>query len=292
MGSVAQLADLVVPAKLRRVIQHVRYTLSDRSELANLKPVPIAFGYDRIYHFHIRKTAGTSLNFAFRNAFQQGFSGSANEAALFSRHWAVHADRVYVTHNKYLLERGDYFYGDGHAAFHEVNIPANTFMITIVRDPIKRILSHYRMLLYWKNTNIDHPARKEEEGYLGNSFSDFLDRVPRRHLMRQLYMFSKSLDPAEAIETIKKMNFIMVTEDFAEHLRWLGELLQMDLRPYAEKSSYGPVELTEAERARLTEILEPEYRLLRAVAPLAGVHLAAGRLMQAEPSAVGAHILA
>jgi prepilin-type processing-associated H-X9-DG protein len=282
MKRLLKLADPVVPTKLRRAIQRAQYVLSDRSELANLEPVPIAFGYERIYHFHIRKTAGTSLNFAFRNAFQAGFSGSASETALFRRNWAVHAGRVYVTHNKYLIERGNYFYGDGHAAFHEVNIPVNTFMITIVRDPIKRILSHYRMLLYWKNNDIQHTAREEEEGYLGNSFSDFLDRVPRQHLMRQLFMFSKSLDPAEAVENIKKMNFIMVTEDFTEHLRRLGTVLQMDLSSYAEKSSYGAVKLTERERVRLAEVLEPEYALLRAVAPLAGVHLVGGRPMKTK----------
>lgn len=286
MRSVAQVADLVVPTKLKRVIQHAKYLLDDRRELANLKPVPIPLGYERIYHFHIRKTAGTSLNFAFRNAYLDGFSGSANEAALFRRHWAVHAGRVYVTHNKYLLERGEYFYGDGHAAFHEVKIPANTFMITIVRDPVKRVLSHYRMLMYWRNNNINHPARPQEDGYLGNSFSDFLDRVPRSHLMRQLYMFSKRLDVAEAIENISKMNFIMVTEDFSEHLERLGSLLDIDLRAYKEKSNYGrPVELTDDVQAQLARVMEPEYALLRAVTPLAGMYLVGGRPVDVEAAA-------
>lgn len=285
MKRVAQLVDIVVPPKLRRAIQHGQYLLSDRRELASLKPARIALGYERIYHFHIRKTAGTSLNFAFRNAFLDGFSSPRNEEAMLRKNWTVHAGRVYVTHNKYLLERGDYFYGDGHAAFHELRLPAKTFMITIVRDPIKRILSHYRMLVHWKNNDVSHPARSQEEGFIGNSFSDFLDRVPRAHLMRQLYMFSKTFDVAEAVDNIKKMNFIMVTEDFSEHLRHLGTLLQIDLRSYSEKSTYGAVELTERDRDRLVRVLEPEYALLKAVAPLAGTYLVDGRPVQAEPAA-------
>lgn len=293
MKGLANVANSLVPAKARRLVQHAQFLLSDRSELANIKPVPIAFGYERIYHFHIRKTAGSSLNFAFRNAILDGFSTTENDAAFFRRNWAVHAGRVYVTHNKYLLERGEYFYGDGHAAFHEVNIPLNTFMITILRDPLRRILSHYRMLMHWKKNGIDHPAKAKEEGFLGNSFADFLDRLPRHHLMRQLYMFSRRMDVAEAVENIKKMNFIMMTESFSQHLQRLGSLLQLDLRPFAEKASYGAVDEPDArERERLAGLLAPEYELLRAVAPLVGVHLVGGKPVEAERADTTAAVFA
>lgn len=271
-------------------MQHAQFLLNDRRELASIRPVPIPFGYARIYHFHIRKTAGSSLNFAFRNAILDGFSDTRLDSPFIRRNWAVHAGRVYVTHNKYLLERGEYFYGDGHAAFHEVNIPANTFMITILRDPVRRIMSHYRMLMHWQSSGGDNPARAKELGYLGNCFADFLDRVPRDHLMRQLYMFSKRMDVAEAVENIKKMNFIMTTEAFSEHLQRLGALLQLDLRSFTEKASYGPIdEPTDRERARLAELLAPEYELMRAVAPLVGVHLVGGEPAEAQrPDAAAA----
>lgn len=282
-----------VRAKVRRAIHEAQYILGDRSELTDLEPVRLPFGYERIYHFHIRKTAGTSLNFSFRNAFCDGFCGSEGEAALFKRRWTVHGGRVYVTHSEFLVEQGNYFYADGHSAWHEVKTPENTFKITIVRDPMKRVLSHYRMLRHWRANDVQHRARKEEERYLGNSFSDFLDRVPRQHLMRQLYMFSRRLDVAEATKNIKKMNFIMVTEEFSEHLRALSALLQIDLRPYKEKSSYGAVEITESDRARLGRALEPEYRFLEAVRPLAGMHLAAGCPVRADaPVDAGAVVLA
>lgn len=293
MKSLANVAKGLVPAKARRLVQHAQFMLGDRRELAHIRPPPIPFGYERIYHFHIRKTAGSSLNFAFRNAILDGFPATEKNAAFFRRNWAVHAGRVYITHNKYLIERGEYFYGDGHAAFHEVNIPPNTFMITILRDPLRRILSHYRMLMHWKHNGIDHPAKGKEQAYLGTSFADFLDRVPRNHLMRQLYMFSERMDVAEAVENISKMNFIMMTESFSQHLQRLGSLLQLDLRPFAEKASYGAVDEPGArERERLAGLLAPEYELLRAVAPLAGVHLVDGRPVETERADRGAAVFA
>lgn len=123
MKSLANVAKALVPAKARRLVQHARFMLSDRRELAHIRPPPIPFGYERIYHFHIRKTAGSSLNFAFRNAILGSFPATEKNAAFFRRNWAVHAGRVYITHNKYLIERGEYFYGDGHAAFHECTAP-------------------------------------------------------------------------------------------------------------------------------------------------------------------------
>jgi hypothetical protein len=111
--------------------------------------------------------------------------------------------------------------------------------------------------------------------------------------MRQLYMFSKRMDVAEAVENIKKMNFIMTTEAFSEHLQRLGALLQLDLRSFTEKASYGPIdEPTDRERARLAELLAPEYELMRAVAPLVGVHLVGGEPAEAQRPDAAAAVLA
>lgn len=277
MTKIAGLSHTFVLRTIKRKVQQVRYVLSDRTDLQTVRPWPRPLGYDRIYHYHIRKTAGSSLNTAFKNAFSDPSTGLVDEEAQFARNWGVVGGRIYVNHNEYLLERGDFFYGDGHGAFHEVAIPANTFKITILRDPASRALSYYRMLLHWRQNDIKHPARKEEEAYLGSSFSDFLSRVPRQHLMRQLSMFSRTFDVAEAARNIATLNFVMTTESFSEHLRILADLLDIDLRLYRQKSSYGAVTLTDAERARLVEALAPEYALLDAVKPLAGVYLHGGQ---------------
>jgi hypothetical protein len=148
------------------------------------------------------------------------------------------------------------------------------------------------MIMTWKEKGIHHPARAEEDAYAGNSFSDFLERVPASHLMRQLYMFSKNLDVSEAVENVRRMNFIILTENFAEHLQRLSAFLQLPLRPYSANSSQVSVELSQHERDRLAALLEPEYELLRAVAPLAGVYLVGGEPVEAERPDAGAAVLA
>jgi hypothetical protein len=207
-----------IRSKIKRKVQQVRYLRSDRSDLAKVTPGPGPLGYDRIYHYHIRKTAGSSLNTAFKNAFNDPSAGMADEEVHFARNWGVVGGKVYINHNEYLLERGDFFYGDGHGAFHELAIPANTFKITILRDPAARVLSYYRMLMHWKHNDIKHPARKKEEAYVGNSFREFLERVPRQHLMCQLYMFSKTFNVSEAAKNIGTLDFVMNTKEFSKHL--------------------------------------------------------------------------
>jgi hypothetical protein len=108
--------------------------------------------------------------------------------------------------------------------------------------------------------------------------------------MRQLYMFSKTFDVAEAAQNIGTLNFVMTTEDFTRHLSMLASLLNIDLRLYRQKSSYGAVMISDSDRARLVEVLAPEYALLEAVAPVVGVHREWGRPAQVEapePSSLG-----
>jgi hypothetical protein len=290
MANHTQFLREYIRPKVKRKVQQVRYLVSDRSDLKAVTPRLQPLGYERIYHYHIRKTAGSSLNTAFKNAFRDPSAGMADEEALFARNWGVIAGKVYVNHSEYLLERGDFFYGDGHGAFHELAIPSNTFRITILRDPAARVLSYYRMLMHWKHNDIKHPARKAEEAYVGSCFGEFLERVPREHLMRQLYMFSKTFDVAEAAQNIGTLNFVMTTEDFTRHLSTLAALLNIDLRLYRQKSSYGAVMISDSDRARLVEVLAPEYALLEAVAPVVGVHREWGRPAQVEapePSSLG-----
>ncbi|HRK69288.1 MAG TPA: sulfotransferase family 2 domain-containing protein [Hyphomonas sp.] len=265
------LADKL-PADIKTFAHYIRYRRSDYATLKTVEPWRHPLGFERIYLYHIRKTAGSSLRWTFMDLGGTDLRGSDKERHLNAHGWVVHGGRLYVTHNRYLLERHAYFLGDSHFPFHDLRIPPKTFTITILRDPVARVISHYRMLLHWQEANIDHPARKLEASYVGNSFSDFLDRLPRAHLMRQLYMFSPRYDVDEAVRNISTVNFIMLTEHYNEHLQALAQVLNLDLKPLAEKAGYGAVPLSDDDRARLRKVLEPEYALFDAVKPLAGIY--------------------
>lgn len=87
MANHTQFFGEYIRPKIKRKVQQARYLLSDRSDLAAVTPGPRPLGYERIYHYHIRKTAGSSLNTAFKNAFRDPSAGMADEEALFARNW-------------------------------------------------------------------------------------------------------------------------------------------------------------------------------------------------------------
>ncbi len=263
------LADNV-PADVKTFLHYLRYLRSDGSVLRAANRWHSPLGFERIYLYHIRKTAGSSLRWTFMDLGGHDLRGGEKERHLNTHGWVVHGGYAYVTHNRYLLERIPYFFGDSHFPFHDVRIPDRTFTITILRDPVARVISHYRMLLHWQKADIDHPAKRIEASFLGNSFSEFLEKLPRTHLMRQLYMFSPRFDVDEAVRNLSKVNFIMLTERYNEHLGELAKVLALDLKPLAEKAGYGSVPLSDDDRARLREALAPEYALLQAAVPLAG----------------------
>jgi hypothetical protein len=102
---------------------------------------------NRIYHYHVRKTAGTSLDSSF-----WALGGAAVEAASRREETeAVEPDephRRFVRHDAELIARGDYFYASSHLPLHQVKVPAETFTVTILRDPAARVISYYRYLLW------------------------------------------------------------------------------------------------------------------------------------------------
>lgn len=267
------IASHLLPADLKLALQHMRYSFEKKREDCGIRRVWLPNGYERIYHFHIRKTAGSSINAAFRNAFEPFVHGSAKENLLHRREWIVHGGQIYVTHNKYLINRGDYFYGDGHACFEDVDVPERTLKLTIVRDPVKRVISYYRMLKYWQDFDVQHRARGGEEKYLGGSFGEFLELVPPDKLLSQLYMFSKRLSVDDALSNAMKMNFIMTTEKFDSHLSVLSNLVKLKLKVYREKAGYGDVEICDRDMRRLCEYLEPEREFVDKISMFAGRHM-------------------
>lgn len=233
-----------------------------------------ATGRKRVYHFHVRKTAGTSLNSAFWAL------GGLDLRAMADRQAAEGNGLRFVRGNLQLIEEGDYFFANSHRPAHELRLPPDTYTITILRDPAARVISYYRYLLWARNNRKAREAEPfiddvvAESSFLDRrlslrrreaSFRDFLDRVPPERLLTQLQMFSERLDPSEAAEAALACSATCFTETYGEDLRRVAAELQLDLREKRERSFGEKVEPSDDERALLRERLAPEYAMIERV---------------------------
>jgi len=225
----------------------------------------IAGHYRRIYHYHIRKTAGTSLNSAFMALAGETWKGVVGKINQSGSPRTCAKGLVFVSHHPALIRQGYYFFAHSHTPAHELEIPEKTFTLTILRDPVKRLASHYRSLLWYRQHNPARPILREEGSWLGNSFGDFLQRTPREHRDRQLYMFSAGYDVDEALAGICKCSAVLFTETFGDGMVELADQLSLPLEEKHDRRMNHTTEISDADLSAAREILDPEYRLLDGV---------------------------
>lgn len=97
--------------------------------------------YQRVYHFHVRKTAGTSLNAAFWAL------GGIESTEMGPTVDVITGNGLkFVRGNPSLVAGGDYFFASTHWLQRQVQLPPETFTVTILRDPVTRVLSYLRYL--------------------------------------------------------------------------------------------------------------------------------------------------
>lgn len=134
--------------------------------------------YKRIYNCHIRKTGGTSLNRMFLGA-NGGDGRDAYQYLVSAPQNRIIREKVIVGWNKKLIEEGVYFYAFSHIPFHQLDLPSGTYKLVCFRDPVKRVISHYTMLLEESFKENPSPWFYREKGWLGDSFEDFIDILPK-----------------------------------------------------------------------------------------------------------------
>lgn len=217
-------------------------------------------GFRRIYFVHIRKTGGTSLNHMFLSLMSEDSQKLYQE--LCAAHAVARKDLRVVGWRPDLIAEGNYFYGFSHLPLHELRLPAETFTVTCFRDPVKRVVSLYHMLREYAATNNPHPCMKRQGPWLGDSFDDFIDRIPPEDLLRQIYMFSKTFAVREAAEKIGQLGHVMFLEQFDAGVTILNEKTGLDLQPRRERKSNWSEQLGEGSLRRLRDKLSPEYELL------------------------------
>ncbi len=221
--------------------------------------------YQRIYHYHIRKSGGTSINQMFLAASGRPGSELYVDLSRAANGRLIVGDKVFVGWNRRLIEQGHYYFAFSHLPAHQVTLPADTFTLTCIRDPLQRLISHYSMLREYQAQGSRRVDLQEEMSWLGGSFSDFVRSMPRTHLQRQLYMFSSRFDVAEALDNILACSFLFFTRTMAGDVQALSRQLDLDLLPLHSRRSSRSEVIAADGLALAREALEPELRLVAAL---------------------------
>lgn len=219
-------------------------------------------GYERIYLYHVRKTGGTSI--------ANSFLALGNEEPLAVKHrmtnvfgMARTGDYVFAANVTQALEGGRYFLGWSHDPAWMMSLPERTYTVTVLRDPTARVISLYR---YLRDPDSDgdepSPAPQKERDLTKDGFDAWLDRLPPNHLLNQLHMFSRSLDPAEAAAALQRCSLVFRTEDMAAGVKVLADLIGRELPVRRERRSTLEFQPSDTQLQRLREMLAPEYELM------------------------------
>jgi hypothetical protein len=247
-----------------RAVRRVRAEVEVRRHARDAREYDLN-GFRRVYLVHIRKTGGTSLNHMLLSLGQPDHRSLYLELAAARGHRLERGGKVFVGWNVRLINRGDYFYAFSHAPLHAVRLPEDTFTVASLRDPVRRVVSHYRMLMEYARNRSDHPCMRTEGAWLGSSFRDFVRAVPKEHLLRQLYTFSASFDVDEAAERAAGLSHRIFVEDFDDGVRVMNERTGLSLEPVHLRKTTVPVDVRRDEMEELRERLAPEYDFLEAL---------------------------
>ncbi len=112
---------------------------------------------------------------------------------------------------------------------------------------------------------IDHPCMATEGKWLDNNFDDFLSKIPREHLLNQLYMFSPNFDISEAISNVNKLSQFFYSDTFHKGVDELNNKIGLSLEPIHIRKAIYHTQIPESSLAMLREMLHDEYQFLDSI---------------------------
>lgn len=218
---------------------------------------------NRVYHIHIRKSAGTSLN--------NLFLGQSN--LTLKEQWReplyIKEGKVYIQHHKPYFEAGNYFYGSSHYPLWELHLPANTFTYCILRDPLERLISLYKYYCWVSQVDAkegyaldpSYFVLLKQHQLLNKSFKEFVNNLSPKYLVAQLYTFDKGLDPNHAFELLKTVNKVYFFENVDFAISDLTQTLKLKPLKPARERSFSKVDFTvnESDKEYAKELLKDEF---------------------------------
>jgi hypothetical protein len=231
----------------KRVLDSVKYKkvsrtlkkIISKNFLNNKKFYPN--NIDRVYHYHIRKSGGTSINSIFWELAGYNSLSSVNtEPILIGNHKSI------VRIDKKLIESGDYFYASSHFPLWSLHLKPNTFTFTILREPYERVVSLYKYY-QWVYQVDEKIAPKIDPSYyylkkqthLQNvSFLEFISNLSKKHLYGELYFYSEKMLINEALINLEKVDVVFFKDNFLEIMPTLSRKLNLNFKNISRERSF------------------------------------------------------
>ena len=224
-------------------------------------------GTDRVYHIHVRKSGGSSVNEAFWKLANYNLNKAKREPLLIGN------NRSIVRYSDKLINEGNFFYASSHFPIWELDLLPNTFTFTILREPYERLVSLYRYYKWVEQTDevdgfkIDpsFPVLKSQTHLLNKNFSEFIDNLSQKYLYGNLYMFDKDLNVDSAILELEKVDCVLFQDNLSSGIQILQSKLNLESLCLPEKPSrrfdhvYFTITKEEEEKAKSLLAVEFDF---------------------------------
>lgn len=217
--------------------------------------------FDRLYHVHVRKCGGTSVN----SVFLRHVTGDPACYAKLSQapeHRIVYEAAIVVGWNKRLIECGDYDYAFSHIPYHSLALPDRTYTFSMLRDPIQRVVSHYSMIVELIKKGSDHPLLKTEAAWAEGGFEKFIECLPRQHLQNQLFMYDPQFRVGQALDALASITTVRMLQNFSSLLGAVNTEFGTNLEPVHVRKSVSPYDPSREEALKLESRLAEELCFL------------------------------
>lgn len=243
-----------------------------------------------VYHYHLMKTGGTSLNHAFcAEAFDPdhdalrpagGEAGpddpgrAVYRAVMRSPGGRLAVNRhVLVGFHKETIERGGFTFAFSHVPHHQLTLPPGCLTVTVLRDPLDRIVSRFNhWYSLWRRGRLGHYQRLDMAPLIEKGFGAFLDAAEPEELAHQLHFYSADGDPMEALDRLRQVDLVLFTDRLGAGLeilnRRIGSAVRLPETPAKQAQERAPIAPQELDRARA--LLDAEFRFVGAVQALRG----------------------
>ena len=189
--------------------------------------IPHKRSSSKIYHIHIQKTGGTSINDLMIDYFSSG-SITYKDLMKSKGKFFIYNNTRIVGYSKVAVNLGIYDYAFGHAPSHSLCLKKGVYTFTVLREPRARIYSRYKHLKNDIERKDLNSFNVKEYDYIGYGFREYLMNLTPKEIALQLHMFSKNIDVIEGLDGISKVSKVMFTDTLEEE--WTEMSSELDIK--------------------------------------------------------------